>query len=181
MIYSGEAELSGPFGTAFREVLPDRPDTAETVCRWVITAPQANPFWSQYALGVVRLRSGVPGFPEPQLRFVGASHELHVVTLNPEHGPYTPERVAGELDHGLPFLEPVNIVEQFTATDDEMRHLAGLAVLGVLHGLLTPETAVIAPTGLIGHVQHIPNETRERWLTALVKSLAHIRGEEHAS
>jgi hypothetical protein len=159
--------LEGPHGRAFRVALPVRADTAETVCYWVITSPWWHPLWAQYSLGVVRLRPGVPGFPDPVLKFEGATHELIVVALNPEFGPWN-ERKVVEADYALPYLEPVNIAEQFTATDDEMAMLAGLCVLGVLTGHLNPETSD-APTAI-----------REAWLTSMVRTLAHLRGEEHA-
>jgi hypothetical protein len=160
--------LEGPFGRAFRIALPQRPDTAEWVCYWVISSPWWHPLWSQYALGVVRLRQGVPGFPDPVLKFEGATHELHVLALNPDFGPWN-ERKVVEADYALPYLTPINIVEQFTARDNEMDMLAGLCVLGVLNGHLNPETA------------GAPATIREAWLTSMVRTLAHLRGEEHAS
>lgn len=172
--------LDGQFGQAFRVELPaGRPDTAETVCSWVITSPIWHPAWSQYNLFVVRLRFGVPGFPDPKLRFVGATHELEVVALNPEHGPYTQQLIV-ERDYTLPWLQPINISEQFTATDAEMEQLAGLCVLGVLNGVLNPETSILAPSGLAPLLASHPGRIREAWLTSMVRTLAHIRGEEHA-
>ena len=162
-----ESVLEGPYGRAFRIELPDRPDTAETVCAWVVTSPIWHPLWAQYQLNVVRLRQGVPGFPEPLLKFDGATHELHVVALHPEFGPWTPKRVV-EADYAMPYLTPVNIAEQFTATDEEMATLAGLCVLGVLNGHLNPETS------------DAPEAIRHGWLTSMVRTLAHMRGEEHA-
>ena len=53
--------LEGPYGTAEAVPLPDTPEAAETVCTWLLTAPRAHPLWSQYMLGVVRLRD-MPGF-----------------------------------------------------------------------------------------------------------------------
>jgi len=160
--------LEGPHGRAFRNRdLPDRPDVAETVVWWVITSPIWHPFWAQYQLLVVRLRQGVPGFPEPVLKFPGATHELIVAALHPEYGPWTPAKVA-EAGYVLPYLEPINIAEQFTASDEEMAMLAGLCALGVLNGNLNPETS------------DAPQAIREYWLTAMVRTLAHMRGEEHA-
>lgn len=157
---------TGPAGEAHECPPPDIPQAAQTVCRWLLNAPPYHPLWSQYQLVVVRLDSGVPGFPEPHLKFEGASHELIVVALDPEH-PVTPDDLA-QRDYRLRFLNPVNIAHQFTATDDEMRELAYLAARAVVDGVLNPETA------------DAPDRIRHAWLTSLVKTLAHIRGEEHA-
>ena len=63
---------------------------------------------------------------------------------------------------------PVNIVHQIEGTDEEARLLASFAAVGVVHGLLWPETG------------DAPEQIRMGWLGSMVKSLAHIRGEEHA-
>lgn len=155
----------GAYGTAVRCDLPDRPDAAETVCQWLLTAPGYHPLWTQYALIVVRLRDDVPGFPPPHRQFDGATHELLVLALQPDH-PRTPESfAAGE---PLRFLQPVNHAHQFEATDAEMEDLADLAAQGVVHGVLNPETA------------DAPERIRAAWLMSLTKTLAHGRGEEHA-
>jgi hypothetical protein len=155
----------GNFGRATRLDLPDRPDAAETVCGWLTTAPAYHPLWTQYSLCAVRLRDNIPGFPAPVRKFVGATHEINLVALNPEHGPYKPETI---WQGPLHFLLPVNIAEQFEATDDEAEQLTWFAAWGVVIGLLNPETA------------DAPDRIRMQWLGVLTKTLAHIRGEEHA-
>ena len=154
------------YGRAVRLEWPDVPDAAESVCGWVIDAPAYHPLWSQYHLAVVRLRDDVPGFPPPRRKFIGATHELNVVALNPEAGAYT--EADAHACRPLPYLLPVNIAEQFEGTDPEMEQLAWFAAWGVTIGLLNPETGD-APTAI-----------REHWLGVLTKTLAHIRGEEHA-
>lgn len=158
-------ELSGPFGRAEPIPVPDRPDAAETVAEWLITAPAYHPAWPQYALVVVRLRDDVPGFPAPHHQFEGTTHELIVMALDPGRGPHTTATLTGA---ALPYLQPVNIVEQFIAGDDEMRRLAELAATGVVNGVLMPETA------------DAPDRVRAAWRASLTKTLAHIRGEVHA-
>lgn len=159
----------GPYGHADRWAFdPADPNDAASVAYWLITAPNFHPIWSQYVLGCVRL-DDIEGFPPPHRKFHGATHELLLVALHPEHGPYdlaAMDRYA--LSGQLPFLTPVNIVEQFTATDAEIRELAWLAARGIVNGALNPETA------------DAPARIRADWLSTLVKTLAHIRGEEHA-
>jgi hypothetical protein len=164
-----ETEFRGPHGGAQLIPWADTSGAAETVCSWLLTAPAAHPLWTQYALSVVRLRDDAPGFPPPRRQFTGATHELFVVALNPEHGPFTVEKMLGYQDTGaMPHLLPVNVAHQVEATDDEARLLACYAATAVVHGLLCPETS------------DAPERIRMNWTASMVKTLAHVRGEEHA-
>jgi hypothetical protein len=167
-----EERFDGPYGTAVTWPLGDGPEWAETVCQWLLTAPQGHPLWSQYLMPVVRLRDE-PGFPPPKRQFPGATHELLVVALSPEQGPYTPENMRrfceGPQKGRLPYLTPINIAHQIEGTDEEARHLAACAAWGVTAGVLWPETA------------DAPSRIRGEWKSSLVKTLAHIQGEAHAS
>lgn len=161
--------IEGPHGRA--ELVPpgEGPEWAETVCTWLLTAPWAHPLWSQYMLAVVRLRDGVPGFPPPKRQFDGATHELIVVALNPEHGPFTVASVERFQRTGMPYLTPLNIAHQIEGSDEEAAELAELAALAVVRAWLCPETA------------DAPERVRANWKASLVRTLAHIRGEAHAS
>ena len=68
----------------------------------------------------------------------------------------------------LPTLSPVNVAEQIEGTDAEATELAKLAVWAIVHGHLEPESS--------NGAQRI----RAAWKSSLIKTLAHIRGEEHA-
>lgn len=162
-------KLEGPYGTAEQVPTPGIPSAAETVCTWLITAPRAHPLWSQYMLAVVRLRD-LTGFPPPARQFDGATHELLVVALDPEHGPMDPERAVRYWRRGrsLPYLTPVNIAHQIEGTDEEAAELAEMAARGVVRGHLMPETG------------DAPDAIRAAWKASLVKTLAHSRGEVHA-
>lgn len=163
------AEVSGPYGQAVNLEVPS--SAPATLLWWLITAPAYHPLWSQYVLSVVTLEDK-PGVPPADLHYPGATHELLVLALNPGEPPsrVTAEQLAEgvEAGKGFQYLTPVNVVHQFTASDDEMRQLAELACAGVVNGILNPETA------------DAPERIREAWLTACIKTLAHIRGEEHA-
>jgi hypothetical protein len=165
---TGTSEVQGPYGSALELEMEGLPNSEETVCHWLITAPAFHPFWSQYILAVVRLRD-LPGFPPPVRQFQGATHELLVVTLNPEHGPYDaglPRKYAAE--GNLPYLTPINIAHQIEGTDSEAGELAAWAAWGVVNGHLEPESSNGA------------ERIRAEWESSLVKTLAHMRGEEHA-
>lgn len=161
-------EHTGRAGSAcLLPVGPEVPNATESVAAYLITAPCYHPLWSQYRLDVIRLRD-MPDMPPPVLKFQGATHEIMVMTLNPEHGPWTADLVVAA-QHHTPFLTPINVAEQFEATDEEMRAVADLLVQSVVHGILTPESA------------DAPSLIRRQWLTVAVKTLAHLRGEPHAS
>lgn len=146
---------------------PNVPNADTTVTWWLLTGAW-HPLWSQFVITVVSL-ADVPGAPPAKLQFPGATHELLVVALNPGEPAvqHTPESLVG---NGLRvgWLEPVDVVHQFTATDDEMTELAALAARACVDGALTPST------------DDARELLREHWLQACVKTLAHMRGEEHA-
>lgn len=162
-----ETEFDGPYGRAAAWPVPDHPSAAETVCSWIVTHPQGHPLWSQYLLAVVRLTDH-PDFLPPIRQFDGATHELLVVALDPDKGPYAPDTMDRFLDASLPFLTPVNVAHQIEGTDDEARLLAAYGAWGVTVGALWPETA------------DAPDRVRAQWKSSLVKTLAHIRSEQHA-
>lgn len=171
------SEITGRMGRAESIDVPEgHPRGAETVRAWLITAPPWGPFtlsgpplWDQWMLGCVRLREGIPGFPPPIHHFDGTTHEVHVMSLSGEDGRYTaaefwtPGRVK--------FLQPQNVALQFIATDPEMLTLTDMAAQAVVDGLMCPEAWQV-----LGGNQ----ELTAAWLTSLTKTLAHIRGEEHA-
>lgn len=157
--------VQGQYGDAAPLEIPVAPQAVETVCMWLITAPAYHPAWSQYVLLVVRLTDDLPGFPPAKHAFDGTTHELLVLALNPDHS-QTVETANERLAcGGMPqYLTPHNIAEQYIATDDEMLQLASFCAQGIVHGALSPDT-----------------DGRSAWLPVTTKTLAHIRGEEHAS
>lgn len=162
----------GPHGTAVElDINTDLPGADTTVTWWLLTGTW-HPLWPQFVISVVNLRD-LPDRPPAKLHFPGATHELLVVALNPgdqrtptRHNPAT--LTAGGLRAVGGFLQPVDAVHQFTATDKEMTELADLAARACVDGILTPST------------DDARTRLREAWLSACVRTLAHIRGEEHA-
>ncbi|WP_060879973.1 hypothetical protein [Streptomyces scabiei] len=134
--------LTGSYGTAHR--IPTahyREEHPGALDAWIITAEHWHPAWSQYLLCLMTL-ADIDGIPPAKKRTPGVTHELIVVVLNPDHGPYDAATVrAGQLQH----LTPVNIAEQFTATDDQALRITHLCARAVVDGRLTPETGD-APT-----------------------------------
>lgn len=172
------ADITGPYGTVQHVPYPDpaEPDMAPEaraaievgLGTWLITSPAWHPAWSQWSLSVVSLRDH-PGLDPANLKFAGATHELLVLALHPDHR-QTVETMTGHCRTGdLPHLNPVNVAEQFECTDDEARAVAWLAAQAVVNGTLPPEP----PLGY--------ESFRTHWLAACTKTLAHLRGEAHAS
>lgn len=159
----------GPHGLLEPIAIPgDWPSAATTTYMALITAPVWHPVWSQYFICVADL-TPKPDTPDATLHFPGATHELLVFAINPDHGTLSTEGVLHLLLEGTAVhLEPVNVVHQFTATDDEIRTVAWLCGRAVTQGQLNPETG------------DAPSRIREEWLQACVQTLAHLRGEEHA-
>jgi hypothetical protein len=151
--------------------IPVVPQAAETVCYWLIDSPAWTPLWHQYALAVVRLTDGLEGFPKSYHKFDGSTHEVMMWALNPAAGEWaSADELMGRIVTAKawsPYLKPVNYVEQFEATDDEMRTMMWYLARAVIAGYYNPE-----PTTYQG-------DMRADWLSALTKTMAHIRGEEH--
>lgn len=161
--------VEGPYATAELIELPVQANAVETVCQWLVTAPAYHPAWSQYILYVVRLTDDLPGFPPAIHHFEGTTHELSVLALDPTAGQFDVAGVQKHFDDGkLPHLMPVSVCIQMIANDEEMRQLAYLGVSAIANGIISPE----APMSLETH--------NGQWLTAMTKTLAHLRGEEHA-
>lgn len=169
---SGQTKYSGPRGEASQLAIdPDVVGAATTATWWLLTGSW-HPLWPQFVISVCRL-ADIPGVPAAKLHFPGATHELLVVALHPGDGPtpvvHSPETLTSAGFRGVGgWLEPADVVHQFTATDDEMTQLAALCAEACVNGFLTPST------------DDARSLYREQWLTACVKTLAHMRGEEHA-
>jgi hypothetical protein len=157
-------EYSGPAGRAteiLRQGEPDRPDWVATVSCWFLECPGQSPAWSHYVMWVIHLRD-LDDVPPAHIEIPGATHELVVAALDPDYNPkalrLSPWR----------FLRPLNVQEQVQLPNDETaRKLASIAVQAVVNGTLPAEPA------LSGAV--------EPWRTSLIRTSAHLRGEEHAS
>lgn len=129
-----------------------------------------HPAWPQFVLIVVHLREQ-DGEAPPVLAFPGATHELSVMALNP--GDPAKVHTAADFAQGGfrgigGWLSPIDVTHQFTATDEEMTDLAEMAARACVDGMLNPST------------DDAREYLREHWLTACVRTLAHMRGEEHA-
>jgi hypothetical protein len=164
-----ETEFYGSSGISWRvPVTQDVRNASKDICTWLLYAPAAHPLWQFYSLYVIRLRE-MPEMPPPRLKFEGATHEVGVLSLDPEHQPYTVAKILQFAEgSGIPWLGPPQVNVQFECTDEEALQLGTYSARAVAHGHILPE-------------DQLSGDAQRYWTTALVKTLAHIRGEEHAS
>ncbi|MFJ9895262.1 hypothetical protein ACIQPR_18295 [Streptomyces sp. NPDC091280] len=157
-------EHAGPYGTAHR--VPEsnyRAVTPAGLDSWIITAPCWHPAWTQYALALVSL-AHIPDVPPANLHRPGMTHEINLVALNPEYGPYD----ARTLSPGrLRYLLPVNVAEQFTTTDERARDLTQICARAVVDGRLCPET------------DNARDRIRAYWRQTIRNTLNHDRDPHH--
>lgn len=155
-------ELTGPAGTAV-EVIVDVPvnlDQTGTVAAWLLDCPGQSPAWRHYLLSVVHLRP-IEGVRPAIVNVPHATHELILAALDPAAEPH-----AGDVETFRP-LNPLNAVEQLQLPDDAAAvQLAEWAASAVVNGFLPAEPPLAG--------------AREPWRTSMIKSAAHLRGEEHA-
>lgn len=159
-------ELTGPYGTARR--IPRAHYAAEwpaTLDAWIITASCWHPFWSQYTLAVITL-ADVPGMPAAVVEQPDMTHQIIVMAMNPDRGPYTPDSFA---EKTVQYLTPGNIGEQFPATDDRAVEIAELCVRAVVDGVLNPETA------------DSPARVRALWSQTIQRTLDHDPNPGHSA
>lgn len=160
-------EMTGSYGTASRvppENFKDHPPAAAQLDTWIVTAPCWHPLWSQYMIGVVSL-AAFPGMDPAVKDYSEATHELDVIALNPDYGPYTAEEITPE--NPVKYMLPINIVIQFIATDEQAAEICHGLTHMVVEGALCPETG------------GSPSRVRESWEQVLARTLDHFRDPHH--
>lgn len=157
-------QMVGKYGRADRVPLSNFPDAPAQLISWIVTAPGWNRFWSQYMIAVVSL-ADFPGHEPAHLQYPEATHELLVIALNPDHGPYHAETTTQ--DNPVKYMLPYNVVEQFTTTDERAIEICHGLTHAVVEGMLCPET-IESPTAVKGS-----------WARAISRTLDHYRDPSH--
>ena len=99
-----EIVIQGPLGHAWRfDRKPKTKAHKAGLAGWILVAPFAHPAWSQYMFSLIHLRP-IKGTQEVVFDFPGATHQLFVYALNPEHN-ITLETDPEDTIH---FLQPIN-------------------------------------------------------------------------
>jgi hypothetical protein len=130
-----EPTFSGPAGSVWEVVVPDKPEGHAQLCQWLMFAPTAHPWWRYHVLCVVHLRP-LNG-DKPHIAFPGASHELLVLAIDPEaEAGIDPDDYRTQAR----WLTPPDVVVQFIAADDDQaRDVARFAAEAVARGLIVPD------------------------------------------
>lgn len=149
-------DLKGPAARAWRLASPAYP---ACLAAYLVDRPGAHPLWHVYVVAVAHLRP-VDGLPPAKLRFPEATHELSILSLNPEDMPEPePDRDSSTFLH----LLPPDLSWQGALTDDEAERLVMDAVT------LICADRKISPD----------SDFREWWERALPKTLEHYRTGGH--
>lgn len=131
---------------------------------WIVTAPIWHPLWSQYFIGLIDLADR-PDCPPAILHRPGMTHEVAVMSLSPDHGPYDADLIGDR--QTMVYLAPANVVEQFATEDDRAREVITLLVQAVLNGMLSPEAS------------ESPEAIRLAWAQSIHQTLDHYRDPHH--
>lgn len=129
--FLGEPQIKGPHGQAWlrRTLNVGDPKSESGLGVWIVWAPWAHPVWHSYVLSLIHLRP-IPGEADANIYREGATHELVLLALNPEHR-------AGKLST----LYPANFAAQLIEdSDDKAQEICEHAVREICQGILSPDT-----------------------------------------
>lgn len=102
------------------------------ICSWIVEAAWAHPMWHSYMISVVHLRP-VDELGPATINLPGATHEVMLYALDPEHTP--------KLDRRPMFLIPSNFHGQWIAESDEAAAAKVEACVDdIIAGRLSPDT-----------------------------------------
>lgn len=133
-----------------------RPDFDATVDLFIVHVPGAHAFWDHWSITVIHLRP-VAGVKAPVIRREGATHELIIVTLNPEQP--LPGLDATDPTWKPDFLTPIDVMEQFIAANDAIAaEILELAVKTIVDGFASPD-----------------QDWRQWWTAAIQQTAQHYR------
>ena len=104
-----------------------------TLGGWIVHVPGAHPMWSYYLVSVVHLRPMEDR--EVDLQFIGATHEIGVLALDPDH---TPDPDDPET---FKHLEPPNLIQQLGGLiDSQALSITRQLVTAFVYKELSPDT-----------------------------------------
>lgn len=162
-----EPTHSGAFGKAWKceytqpETLTDQERAAfETSCgEYLIHAPQAHPFWTWYYMAGISLRDDIPGSPPASRQFEGATHELVVLSLDPDHAAPLPNGEFGQHGQLHPLSPPDHVVQTMHVNDEQFGEILDRFAQAVVNGVLSPDS-----------------DYRESWRQTMMNTTDHFRG-----
>jgi hypothetical protein len=157
-------DISGNAGRAWIVSLAEArrtPDHQASIESYLLDIPGAHPFWHRWALSVIHLRD-IPGVPPAHISVLGATHELSILSIDPNWQPDLAKPSLG-FDAGVPFLTPADVVEQFIVRNDaDARQLGAACVRAIVDGHLSPD-----------------QDFRPAWRRVIAETAKHIREGRH--
>jgi hypothetical protein len=119
---------------AWKVELPRRPEHTD-VASWLVNGP-FHPFWRWWTIHAIHLREQAGAEP-PDVRVEGASHEVMILSHDPDHE-MSPELV--EAGQGSPHLTPIDLAHQVVGLHDEQAaQLVELMVRYIGSGRISPD------------------------------------------
>lgn len=161
-----EPTYSGPSGKAWKceyeqpavMSVEDRISFELTLRQYILYAPSAHPFWSWYFLGGISLRDP-PGSEPSKKHFEGATHELLVMSLDPDRPAPRPNGKFGKQGQLAPLSPPDHVIQTMFVNDEQFGEIVDLFAKAVANGLLSPDS-----------------DWRERWNQSMTHTVDHYRG-----
>jgi hypothetical protein len=112
-----------------------RPDWDGTLAHFLVQAPGAHAFWSEWWISIMHLRD-IPGVRPAVLQFAGAEHEILCVAQDPalKADPDDPNTAR--------LLMPIDWSVQFRGCSDRLAIEVGTAVIrAIMSGTVSPDFA----------------------------------------
>jgi hypothetical protein len=131
-------EFSGPEGMAWAVVLPESQTEAQkaNLDAWLIFTPQAHPAWQYHLLTLIHLRE-IPGAPPAELLKPGATHQITLLSIDPDFNYQLNPQDFNTLRH---LLSPADYEKQVILPDDKQaREVVSTAVEKCVNGELIPD------------------------------------------
>lgn len=137
-------DLSGVAAFAWRmhdRLVPRREDPVDwqgCVSVWFIDGPQFHPLWHWWRIQAVHLRP-IVGAPPARLHFQGATHEIAIMSVDPEGTPNVDATTGADL--AVKLLSPFDLVHQVGGITDQQAAKIVEGMVGMMvRGHLSPDS-----------------------------------------
>lgn len=133
-------DYQGVYGQAwqFRGELKDEAWRVDRWCgTWLVRCPGAHPFWSFHTIQAISLAEHPEQPNPPFLRFPGATHELMVLALNPEHD----AGIDPDVMESMKWMVPPDFAGQaILPSDAHAKELVEFAARACCDGVIVPDS-----------------------------------------
>lgn len=105
-----------------------------TVASYLLESKQWHPFWNQWMIVCVSLKD-VEGMAPAHKNTPEMTHEIMIISVNPDVK-ISPDKAP----EGSWMLEPLDLVKQFTATDEEAAEIVRYMIMHITNGKASPDS-----------------------------------------